>query len=60
MNEKRLSNGFMNGVTSRFIANLCLDQDNKVAGASSTHKKLKTHFQIIYYTLITLFIHNYV
>ena len=50
MNEKRLSNGFMNGVTSRFVANLCLDQDNKVAGASSTHKKLKTHFQIIYYT----------
>ena len=40
MNEMRLSNGFMNGVTSLFVPNLCLEDDNNVAVANGpTHKK---------------------
>ena len=35
----RLSTGFMNGVTSLFVPNLCPDKDNKVTGASPAHKE---------------------
>ena len=39
MNEMRVSNGFMNGVTSLFVPNLCLEDDNNVAVANGlTHK----------------------
>ena len=38
MNEICLSTGFMNGVTSLFVPNLCLDHDNNVAVANGpTH-----------------------
>ena len=33
INEMRLSTGFMNEVTSRFVPPLCSRQDNKVYGA---------------------------
>ena len=33
MNEMLLDAGFMNGVTSLFVPNLCSEQDNKVSGA---------------------------
>ena len=33
MNEMRLYTGFMNGVTSLFVSNLCSEQDNNVSGA---------------------------
>ena len=33
MNEMLLDAGFMNGVTSLFVPNLCFEQDNKVSGA---------------------------
>ena len=33
MNEMLLDAGFMNGVTSLFVTNLCSEQDNKVSGA---------------------------
>ena len=33
MNEMLLYAGFMNGVTSLFVPNLCSEQDNKVSGA---------------------------
>ena len=40
MNEMCVSTGFMNGVTSLFVPNLCLDHDNNVATANGpTHKK---------------------
>ena len=39
MNEMHVSNGFMNGVTSLFVPNLCLEDDNNVAVANGpTHK----------------------
>ena len=34
MNEMCLYTGFMNGVTSLFVPNLCSEQDNKVSGAT--------------------------
>ena len=36
MNEILLYAGFMNGVTSLFVLNLCSEQDNKVSGAEKT------------------------
>ena len=39
MNEMHLSTGFMNGVTSLFVPNLCSDQGNKVAGTSPPTKR---------------------
>ena len=33
MNEMLLDAGFMNGVTSLFVPNLCSEQNNKVSGA---------------------------
>ena len=39
MNEMRLYTGFMNGVTSLFVSNLCSEQDNKVSGALATPTK---------------------
>ena len=36
MNEILLYAGFINGVTSLFVPNLCSEQDNKVSGAEKT------------------------
>ena len=37
----RLSTGFMNEVTSRFVPPLCSRQDNKVSGAAPQTQKLR-------------------
>ena len=37
MNEMCVSTGFMNGVSSLFVPNLCLDHDNNVAVAKWPH-----------------------
>ena len=41
MNEMLLFAGFMNGVTSLFVPNLCSEQDNKVSGALTHPTKSK-------------------
>ena len=40
MNEMLLYAGFMNGVTSLFVPNLCSEQDNKVSGALAPPTKM--------------------
>ena len=40
MNEMLLYAGFMNGVTSLFVPNLCSEQDNKVSGALAPPTKI--------------------
>ena len=40
MNEMRLYTGFMNGVTSLFVPNLCSEQDNKVSRALAPPTKM--------------------
>ena len=40
MNEMLLDAGFMNGVTSLFVPNLCSEQDNKVSGALAPPTKI--------------------
>ena len=40
MNEMLLYAGFMNGVTSLFVSNLCSEQDNEVSGALAPPTKI--------------------
>ena len=58
MNEMRLYTGFMNGVTSLFVPNLCSEQDNNVSGAlpPPTKRKVKlyTVHTCIYWECILL------
>ena len=47
MNEMCMSTGFMNGVRSLFVPNLCLDHDDNVAVAKWPHRQ-KTFVFMVY------------
>ena len=50
MNEMLLYAGFMNGLTSLFVPNLCSEQDNKVGGArkSLAHPHVPRNVMLIF------------
>ena len=59
MNEMLLYAGFMNGVTSLFVPNLCSEQDNKVSGALAPPTKT-LRILIAIYQSISEFLEIYI